>query len=225
MSNKPELVLTVPRTAITTALGLANTDDLDGVVIRTGLNYLGNIQHDFSFSDRKIVDGKTNPKIDLEKASAKPQLLGYVVVVDNSTNTILTYDRKGKETGLNGKSSIGVGGHVDAEDYLDGMTLAELIIQSTERELKEEINIDVRLNESNFKGIIISNADDVSKVHIGLAAVVYLDNREGIELENHLINPRWLSVDQLSGDQITLETWSKILVESDFLPTVNLIER
>ncbi len=71
----------------------------------------------FGYLARDFADNKSPTSIAIGKLL--PQILGYFQIT-NSEGRILTYRRKGKEKGLLGKLSIGVGGHVD---LLDGITL------------------------------------------------------------------------------------------------------
>lgn len=117
----------------------------------------------FGYLSREFADNKSPTSITIGKVL--PQILGYFQITD-SKGRILTYRRKGKEKGLLGKLSIGVGGHVD---LIDGLMLAttthyhggqgfsthtyphlwadigHVIRNGAERELFEEIGLNVHL--------------------------------------------------------------------------------
>ncbi len=120
----------------------------------------------FGYLSREFADNKSPTSIEIGKVL--PQILGYFQITD-SEGRILTYRRKGKEKGLLGKLSIGVGGHVD---LIDGLMLAttthyhggqgfsthtyphlwahigQVIRNGAERELFEEIGLSVCLANS-----------------------------------------------------------------------------
>jgi predicted NUDIX family phosphoesterase len=113
----------------------------------------------FGYLSREFADNKSATSIEIGKVL--PQILGYFQITDPE-GRILTYRRKGKEKGLLGKLSIGVGGHVDSLDGLflgttthhhtnNGLsthiypyvrdTIGEVIRNGAERELFEEIGL------------------------------------------------------------------------------------
>lgn len=133
----------------------------------------------FGYLARGFADNKSPTSIEIGKLL--PQILGYFQITDKE-GRILTYRRKGKEEGLLGKFSIGVGGHVD---LLDGVwlgmsfetvnqsstatlshvstlgSIGEVICRGAERELKEEIGIDANLMYSTLAMCEEPNYDTV----------------------------------------------------------------
>lgn len=113
----------------------------------------------FGYLLRSHADNKSPTSIEIGKLL--PQILGYFQLISRD-GRILTYRRKGKEKGLLGKRSIGVGGHVDLLDglYLRSVTnhqpciglsthitptirteIGEIICIGAERELLEEVGL------------------------------------------------------------------------------------
>jgi predicted NUDIX family phosphoesterase len=142
------------------------------------------------------------------------QLVVYVTVV-NRDREILIYPRSGSEERLHNMYSIGIGGHVDAQDgvdahmnlYYDGCITDTLV-----REVKEEIGVNTRPEHYLFGGIIKLSKTDVDRVHIGFHFLLFVDNaavsREIKEFE--YVPPSNLS-------QYKLETWSLCVVDSGIL--------
>lgn len=186
----------------------------------------------FAWLPRHIADAKdpaTKKTSDAAVSLGKhlPQILGYFQITDEE-GRILTYYRKGKEKGLTGKRSIGVGGHVDIEDgirynepgsayLLDN--IGQLICRGANRELCEEIGLVVHLEPQRFTQVISTYADPTSAVHVGLAATIEisLEGRHNLVLaEDEFLNVEWLTPDELKADQEAndpYETWSKLLIE------------
>jgi len=71
---------------------------------------------DYAMLPRDFADNKSDPALVLGNMFG--QILGYVVVMDEQ-GRVLAYQRKGKEKGLLGKWSIGVGGHINHEDLYE----------------------------------------------------------------------------------------------------------
>lgn len=185
-----EYVLAIPRTELTKQK--VGTDgiypfDLDEVDSQA-----------YALLPRHTADGKdpeTRKATEESVAIGKllPQILGYFQITDEQ-GRILTYRRKGKEQGLLGKHSIGVGGHVDMQDvnYIYATTsydhdknevntnvgihrrdnISTIISTGAARELKEEIGVDIHPATFSFDRIIASYADTTSVVHVGLPATI-----------------------------------------------------
>lgn len=186
----------------------------------------------FAWLPRHVADakdpntGKTSAKA-VALGEHLPQILGYFQITDEE-GRILTYYRKGKEKGLTGKRSIGVGGHVDIEDSIryneDGgayllNNIGELICRGANRELCEEIGLVVHLDPSRFTQVISSYVDPTSAVHVGLAVTIEisLEGRQKLVLaEDEFLKPAWLTPEELVRDMIDgteYETWSNILIQ------------
>ncbi|MEG1729943.1 MAG: NUDIX domain-containing protein [Bacteroidaceae bacterium] len=190
---------------------------------------------DYALVPRPFADAKTQASVELGKRFA--QILSYVQVF-NHVGKILAYQRKGKEGGLLGKWSVGIGGHVSQDDmaraiYSSGKPdyvppLLELIVLGTERELSEELGLQVDLGEDleskrcHFRQILSSDEDIVSSVHVGLPFELHLskDHVAGLELDpSEFNNWEWMSIDDLkycltySAGGKEFETWSRLLIE------------
>lgn len=187
----------------------------------------------FAWLPRHIADAKdpvTKKTSDAAVALGKlfPQILGYFQITDEE-GRILTYYRKGKEKGLTGKRSIGVGGHVDIQDSIrynehNAVYLSEdlggLIARGANRELCEEIALVVRLEADRFTQVISSYADPTSAVHVGLPVTinVSMEGRHNLVLaEDEFLNAEWLTPEELVHDMTVngteYETWSNILIQ------------
>ena len=146
----------------------------------------------YAFLPRHIVDDKSEESVLLGKLY--PQVLPYFQIIDLE-GRYLVYRRKGKEEGLLGKYSIGVGGHVDVTDafwqyaqpiYGTGVVsnhvslhrrthLQDIAHTGAARELKEEINLDYHPASMEFTRAIATFEDVTSIVHLGLPMDIHLD--------------------------------------------------
>lgn len=213
-----ELVLAVKRSSLNIGVNGLYPMDLRNVA-----------PHDYAFLPRHLADNKSEDAIRL--GDMYPQILGYIQIV-NKDGLILAYQRKGKEEGLLGKWSIGVGGHVSQEDlmhYSDTETtyempsLATLVYLGTIRELSEELGVDLGWSDFDMPDVVLdkldrivsTKADVTSSVHVGVTARVVID----VELTPLRLNPsefnnwKWVTEDYLKDQVENFETWSQILIQ------------
>lgn len=206
MNNQIERVLVSPRANLAIPEGVTR-----GIV---PINWK-EIDHScFGFLPRKEVDAKTNSSVQL--GQQLPQLLGYVVI--NTPRGYLSYARKGKETGLHGKRSIGFGGHVDMSDF-DNIhhslenNIHALILEATHRELMEELDISTRVALTQFDYFVLSNTDSTSKVHVGLFAEIFVEDVDTLDFaENEVLDVKYLTLEQLTADVFSYEAWSQEII-------------
>ena len=151
-------------------------------------------------------NGEYRLRSQMEEDPNFKQLLPYVAIKQG--NKIFTYQRskKGGENRLFEKYSVGVGGHIDYPDEL---------IQSTLRELKEEIELEVSKNDLKFVGFINAKETPVDLVHLGIAIIVEVpesfDFSKG-ELDK-ITNRELNTKEELETKKDKFEAWSKIFYE------------
>lgn len=187
-------------------------------------------QQNYAYLPRAFADNKSENAIAL--GVQFPQILGYFQIT--CEGKILTYQRKGKEKGLLGKWSIGVGGHVSQEDFIehtiecmeDYPNILSLIYSGAVRELKEELGIntgwiEALAEEDSFDEavtqVIATFADPTSTVHVGLPLTVELPDHlyDSIKLDPaEFLNFQWLTPDELKASGLEFETWSQLLVDA-----------
>lgn len=190
-------------------------------------------QMNYALLPRDFADNKSPEALTLGYIFG--QILSYVVV-KNKKGQILTYQRKGKEEGLLGKWSIGVGGHISQQDFFtlinethsDYPALMDLIMRGTERELEEELGIDVQYCSEMFntsedfsEGIkfCLASYDDItSSVHVGLPFIIEVAAEDITFDPKEFNNLQWLDPNELINSHKTkareYETWSRILIQN-----------
>lgn len=183
-------------------------------------------QQNYALLPRAYADNKSDNAVEL--GVHFPQILGYFQIV-NPDGRILAYQRKGKEKGLLGKWSIGVGGHVSQEDLYDVdeyyPSITDLIYVGATRELQEELGIDINWVEElgtvesfteAVNSIIATFADKTSVVHVGLPLRVELPEHlyDAIKLDPaEFLNYQWLTPQELKLGDREWETWSELLIK------------
>ena len=173
----------------------------------------------YALLPRHIADNKSDSSVALGKLF--PQILGYVQLV-NEQGEILSYARKGKEKGLHGLRSIGVGGHVSHEELVTAIyrsdeptqlpKLTELIQLGLRRELLEEVGIDIgTYMEANQ--ILVSDSNVTSQVHVGLPMQLNVGESDITLEESEFLDARWISVEELKATVDIYEPWSQLIIQ------------
>ena len=116
-----------------------------------------------------------------ERAENDPnfkQLIGYTTII-NPDNQVFAYQRASKnskyqEKRLQGKWSIGIGGHVERS------LAEEKISASIRREIAEEIETFNGIQEITLLGGINDDSNDVGKVHFGIFLLATTSSRKAI---------------------------------------------
>lgn len=174
----------------------------------------------YALLPRHIADNKSDSSVELGKLF--PQILGYVQLV-NEQGEILSYARKGKEKGLHGLRSIGVGGHVSHEELVTAIyrsdeptqlpELTELIQLGLRRELLEEVGIDIgTYMEANQ--LLVSDSNITSQVHVGLPMQIHVGASDIILEESEFLDARWITVEELKATEDIYEPWSQLLIQN-----------
>lgn len=174
----------------------------------------------YALLPRHIADNKSDSSVELGKLF--PQILGYVQLV-NEQGEILSYARKGKEKGLHGLRSIGVGGHVSHEELVTAIyradepmqlpKLTELIQLGLRRELLEEVGIDIGTYiEANQ--LLISDSNLTSQVHVGLPMQLNVVESDIILEESEFLDARWINVEELKATVDIYEPWSQLIIQN-----------
>ena len=156
------------------------------------------------------------PRPEMEKDPAFKQLIPYVLFRHTTPQgevTLFQYTRgKGQgEARLHSKRSVGIGGHISAEDsaapsvYEEGMR----------RELAEEVRIETEYR-SHLAGLINDDLTEVGKVHLGVVHIFDVDSPAVFPREDDICAAGFRPVAELLADLNGFETWSKICLEALF---------
>lgn len=143
-----------------------------------------------------------------EKDNTILQLIPYVICIDPN-GKILSYQRKGGGEGrLEGKHSIGIGGHINDLDRVlvedtDDVTW-DTVHAGAVREVNEELELNTAYINENLKeiGTIYVPSDDggdeagpdpkVGEVHLGIVYVLPVPENVGIRDGEGMIKPKYV---------------------------------
>lgn len=166
------------------------------------------------------------------------QFIPYIICI-NPEGRILSYKRKGGGEGrLEGKFSIGIGGHVNTDDVQEFRQIKDkegalvtipvaswnVITRGAIREIEEELHIDKGYAKDNLieLGIIYTPTDEgndkvtampaVGEVHLGIIYGLLVHNKITTQVSEGLIRPRFIDEDMTSRHKY--EYWSKLILEN-----------
>lgn len=199
MGKDDEILVTVPE-AVLKACG-----EFQGVLV-------GSESHRKALLDPKNF--KMIRRGDAENDPTHKQLVSYVIVEDVNTGKIWSYSRtkKSGEGRLVAKHSIGIGGHINADDLdVTSKSMEDRLMLAVKRELLEEVKLTGQYTLS-FCGFLYDSSNEVGRVHLGLVCVVKLDG-VGVEVnEDHLKDEGFISIGNLRKVE-EMESWSKLCLE------------
>lgn len=159
------------------------------------------IKQNYAFMERNRAENNPDYK----------QPIAYITTINQDLKSFFAYQRAKlddhyKERRLQGKFSIGIGGHIEQQDSLDNPILASL-----NREIIEELG-SYKFSSPKLLGYINDDSNDVGKVHFGLHYVVYTNNQLIIPRSKEIIAGGFYTLDQITSllDKTDMETWSRI---------------
>jgi len=179
--------------------------------------------------DPKNVQYK--PKAEMEHDPSFKQLIPYVILAkmlgagDVAHAVHMSYSRGAgqDEKRLVGKSSIGIGGHVNDRDVgIAGDPFGAGMM----REVFEEVHLqpvvdalsqwdqEIQVPKYSIQrfGLINDDTTDVGTVHLGIAHVMWVDGFKITAAEPDICDLRWWDVRTLEKESEAYEPWSQICI-------------
>jgi predicted NUDIX family phosphoesterase len=156
------------------------------------------------------------PRPAMEQDPNFKQLIPYVIFRhrDAGGDTHLFQYTRGKGQGearLHAKRSIGVGGHISADDAL----VASAYDEGMRRELEEEICIGSSYR-GRMVGLINDDETEVGKVHLGVVHLLDVDEPAVEPREADLVDAGFRPLQELLTSCERFETWSQICLKALF---------
>ena len=179
---------------------------------------------DYDFTPKINFGFKWMKRGDAESNSEYKQPIAYSVIVNPLLNKVFAYkraiDKKSyHESRLAGNWSWGIGGHIEKLDSKKLVNLIknahEIIINSRDRELSEEIEIK---SEKPYKikllGYINDDSNNVGQVHLGLLYIVETDADKIIPDDKEIAEGGYKTLRELEDICMQAKTNSSIKVDS-----------
>lgn len=173
---------------------------------------------------------KHNPRIvtrgPAESDPTMKQIIPYVVLLSPNNKRVFAYQRTkdGGETRLHGQYSIGVGGHLEAQDGSDDdLNFLDLVIaKGYDREMKEELGQSV--NGARYFAFINEDETEVGSVHLGILIAITVGSSEqgragavtrALEItpKEEMINSGWLLWSDVLRRRDEFELWSQLAAD------------
>lgn len=190
-----ESVLVVPRKF----LFPPHHGSVQGFAEGTGEVLLGLVRNHGSFAPREEAEADPSLK----------QIIPYAIIVSGRRVFVMKRGRRGGESRLHDKVTLGVGGHINPGD-LQGTDLASAIDAGFRRELEEEIVIECG-HRSRIVGLLNDDSNPVGQVHYGVVYLVELDLPRVRVRETELLDGELAEPEALTDYEDRMETWSRIL--------------
>ncbi len=194
------------------------------LVVPTALfHQLGHFQGFSSEIDRylpelfspEVTSYRPRPEVEIDPSFK--QLIPYVVfcyTTPEGQRQVFQYTRgKGQGEGrLHSKRSVGIGGHISADDDRAGLTAYN---EGMRRELDEEVEILTPYQE-RCVGLINDDQTEVGRVHLGVVHLCEVQSPNVHPRETEIIESGFRPVEELLANLGGFETWSQICLQALF---------
>ncbi len=162
-----------------------------------------------------LLDRRHNGFLPRARAEADPafkQLIPYVLLVHGGRVLHYVRGRKGGESRLHARGSIGVGGHLnDADETLFSWD-ADAYRAGVAREVAEELVLQTAYRE-RVAALLNDDANEVGRVHLGVVHVFELETDRVAARESAITRMEFLPPEGLRARRGDLETWSQLCVD------------
>lgn len=160
------------------------------------------------------------PRGEMEQDPSFKQLIPYVLfryTDSDGGEHLFQYTRGGGqgEKRLHAKRSVGVGGHISAEDAADGANHHDVYREGMLRELTEEVVIDSPYEEQCV-GLINDDETPVGQVHLGVVHLCDVLRPAVRPREVDILDAGFRPVSEILAEIEHFESWSQIVVKALF---------
>ncbi len=160
--------------------------------------------------DPKNLSYRTRAEVETDPSFK--QIIPYVVLRYSGRIFHYTRGKRATEIRLQALRSIGVGGHISADDAtLFDSPYREAMF----REVAEEVRLETDYTE-RCAGLINDDSTPVGQVHLGIVHVFELQQPKVERREQALTRAGFASVAELRAQREEFETWSQFLLDEDF---------
>ena len=170
---------------------------------------------------KKIVqNGLFLRRSELEEDPSFKQIIPYAIISNKEpersgvrqSQSFYLFKRTSKQTEkrLHNKFSLGVGGHMNPDDFMESKE--QYLIDELKRELFEEVRLlnGCLIEDIEFIGFINDDTISVGSVHIGLLYNIHVSNKEVYINESDKMTADWIDKSNLAEFYEGMETWTKI---------------
>jgi predicted NUDIX family phosphoesterase len=149
-----------------------------------------------------------HPRPDMELDATYKQIIPYMVFKHGDRYFLMQRSGKASETRLQSKYTLGIGGHVRAQDLQEGSTLFDW----ARREFHEEVSYTGNLTISSL-GMLNDDSNEVGKVHVGLVLLLEGDS-DKISVLEELQGGELLTLEECAAYADHMESWSRFIFDA-----------
>jgi predicted NUDIX family phosphoesterase len=173
---------------------------------------------------RIVQNGLFLRRSELEEDPSFKQIIPYAIISNKEpersgvrqSQSFYLFRRTSEQTEkrLHDKFSLGVGGHMNPDDFMESKE--QFLIDELKRELYEEVKLlnGCLIENIEFIGFINDDTIPVGRVHIGLLYNIHVSNKEVYINETDKMTAVWVDKSNLAEFYEGMETWSKITFDS-----------
>ena len=159
------------------------------------------------------------PRGEVEVDPSFKQLIPYVIFrhVDEQGREMAFQYTRGTGMGedrLHSKRSVGIGGHISADDA-ESNDAGNPYEEGLRRELEEEVRIDTPYT-ARCMGLINDDQTEVGSVHLGVVHFFDCRRPDVYPNEDDIIESGFRPIDDILADLSGFETWSEICLKALF---------
>jgi len=150
-----------------------------------------------------------------ERDPSLKQIIPYILIERGGELFLLRRLKRGGESRLHDKLSLGVGGHIEPHDQPSGARRASPIERAARRELGEELELAGECELESI-GLINDDSNPVGAVHLGWVQVARVAGRVAVR-ETELLEGGFQSIPALRAlraQGANFESWSSMLLDS-----------
>lgn len=148
------------------------------------------------------------PRPAMELDETYKQIIPYLIFKYEDRYFLMQRSNKASESRLQNKFTLGIGGHVRAEDLQEGSTLFDW----ARREFHEEVAYSGNLTITSL-GMLNDDSNEVGKVHVGLVLLLEGDS-DNITVHSELKSGELLTLEECAAYAEHMETWSRIIFDT-----------
>ncbi len=147
------------------------------------------------------------PRTRMETDPRYKQIIPYLVFRYQDTYFVMQRKMQASEQRLQGRLSLGIGGHINRED-LAGAS----IIDWSRREFMEEVDYQGTFTVEPF-GIINDDSNEVGKVHLGFVFLLHGDS-SAIFPKEEFKEGSLMTMAECSEQYARMEPWSQMIIDA-----------
>jgi predicted NUDIX family phosphoesterase len=153
------------------------------------------------------------PRSQAETDPSFKQLIPYVLMTCDGKVLSYVRGKRAGETRLVGNRSIGIGGHINEDDWtLFSADIRKTYCEAVDREVSEEVSVEAG-HTDQIVALLNDDSNEVGQVHLGVVHCWVLDAPSVNKREQMITQMDFLDIDELRAVRETMETWSQLCLD------------